>query len=196
MSGGCHIYPQVDIRLCDVPASQHDVPHGLAGEGVGQELGQGLQPAGHSLQRPENAREEETGIERSNGELHGQGLGVTQARDEETEAHPGEALQESDDSEPGHGPSAGDVEDEEDEGESDGGLDDHDPALGHDMTGQDLRGLDSRHPRPLQQTCGPLRDESFSSESHGQEVNDDDDDAGCLDRAFTLKIITTDSLTD
>ena len=179
-SGGCNIYPKVDLSLGDVPASQHDVSHRLAGQGVGQQFGHSLQPAGHPLQRPEDTREEETRIERSNGELHSQGLGVTQARDEETEAHPGEALQESDDSEPGHGTSAGDVEDEEDEGESDGGLDDHHPALGHDVAGQNLRRLDPRHPRSLQQTCGPLRDESFSCESHGQEVDDDDDDPGRL----------------
>ena len=184
MSGGCHIYPQVDIRLCDVPASQHDVPHGLAGEGVGQELGQGLQPAGHSLQRPENAREEETGIERSNGELHGEGLGVTETGDQEPETHPCKSLEERDDRQPDHGSGAGDVEDQEDEGESDGGLDDHDPALGDDVAGQDLGGLDPGHPGPLQQTCRPLRDESLSCESHGQEVNDDDDDPGRLQRKY------------
>ena len=141
-----NIYPQVDVRLGDVPPSEHDVSHGLAGEGVGQQLGQGLQPAGHPLQRPENTREEEAGVERSNGNLHGQGLGVTQTGHQEAEAHPGQALQERDHGQPGDWAGAGDVEDQEDEGERDGGLDDHHPALGDPMAGQDLGGLDPRHP--------------------------------------------------
>ena len=36
--------PKVHVLPDDVPASEHDVPHGLAGESVGEELGEGLEP--------------------------------------------------------------------------------------------------------------------------------------------------------
>lgn len=55
--GGGH-HPQPDVLLVNVPASQHDVPHGRTGQGVGQELGDDPECVGHTLQRPQDSAEE------------------------------------------------------------------------------------------------------------------------------------------